>query len=74
MRGFHHPADRLLRVAVKEAGLPLADAVKMLTKTPAAILGLTHKGRLAPHMDADVVAFDEEMTVRRVFAKGACVL
>lgn len=28
-------ADRLVRVATKEAGIPLIDAVKMMTETPA---------------------------------------
>jgi N-acetylglucosamine-6-phosphate deacetylase len=63
-------ADRLLRVAVKEAEISLLDAVKMLTKTPAAIMGLPHKGSLAPRMDADIVAFDEDICVKQVFARG----
>ena len=67
-------ADRLLRVAVKEAGISILDAVKMLTKTPAEILGLPHKGAIAPRMDADLVVFDEDIRVRRVFAKGTPVL
>ena len=36
-------ADRLVRVAVKEAGIPLPDAVKMMTQTPARIMGLTQE-------------------------------
>lgn len=39
-------ADRLLRVAVKEADISLCDAVKMLTQTPARIMGLKNKGLL----------------------------
>ncbi len=38
-------ADRLLRVAVKEANISLLDAVKILTKTPAAIMGLPKSDR-----------------------------
>ncbi|MBR5188518.1 MAG: amidohydrolase family protein, partial [Clostridia bacterium] len=67
-------ADRLLRVAVKEAGISILDAVKMLTKTPATIMGLPHKGALAPRMDADIVAFDDDMQIKHVFAKGEVVL
>ena len=63
-------ADRLVRVAVKEAGIPLTDAVRMITATPARIMGLTNKGSIAPGMDADLVVFDEEITVQKVFAKG----
>ena len=63
-------ADRLLRVATKEAGIPLLDAVKMITATPAAIMHLPTKGHLAPAMDADIVVFDEDINLQAVFAKG----
>ena len=66
-------ADRLVRVAVKEAGLPLLDAVKMITATPAEIMKLSKKGRIAPDMDADLVVFDEDINVRAVFAHGALI-
>jgi N-acetylglucosamine-6-phosphate deacetylase len=64
-------ADRLVRVAVKEAGIPLPDAVKMMTLTPARIMGLTGKGRLAAGMDADIVVFDGDIRIQQVFAKGS---
>jgi N-acetylglucosamine-6-phosphate deacetylase len=67
-------ADRLLRVAIKDVGISILDAVKMLTKTPAEIMGLPHKGVIAPRMDADIVAFDEDIRIRKVFAKGKPVL
>ena len=63
-------ADRLVRVAIKEAGISLPDAVKMMTLTPARIMGLPQKGRLATGMDADLVVFDEDIRVQTVFAKG----
>lgn len=63
-------ADRLVRVAVKEAGISLPDAVRMMTLTPARIMGLTGKGRLAAGMDADMVVFDQDIRVSQVFAKG----
>ncbi|MBQ3084076.1 MAG: amidohydrolase family protein [Clostridia bacterium] len=63
-------ADRLVRVAVKEAGISVVDAVYMLTETPAAIMGLQNKGRLAAGMDADLVAFDENINIKKVFAMG----
>jgi N-acetylglucosamine-6-phosphate deacetylase len=63
-------ADRLVRVAVKEAGIPLPDAVKMMTLTPARIMGLTGKGRLAAGMDADLAVVDENIQIKSVFARG----
>ena len=66
-------ADRLLRVAANEAGIPLLDAVRMLTETPAEIMGLDTKGRIAPGMDADLVLLDESLRITAVIAKGKSV-
>jgi N-acetylglucosamine-6-phosphate deacetylase len=63
-------ADRLVRVAVKEAGIPLIDAVRMMTATPARIMGLSQKGSIACGMDADLVVLDERLHVKQVFAMG----
>jgi len=63
-------ADRLVRVAVREGKIPLTDAVKMITQTPAAIMNLSRKGHLAPGMDADIVVFDGDLCIQRVFARG----
>jgi len=63
-------ADRLVRVMVKEAGVSVPEAVKMITETPAEIMGLPSKGRLAPGYDADLVVFDDDITVKAVFAAG----
>ena len=65
--------DRLLRVAVHEAGLPLPDAVKMLTSTPAEIMRLHSKGSIAYGMDADFAVFDDRIQIKDVFAKGVRV-
>lgn len=67
-------ADRLVRVAVKEVGLPLTDAVRMITQTPARVMKLASKGELSPGKDADFVAFDEDIQIRSVFAGGRLVL
>ena len=61
-------ADRLVRVAVKEAGIPILEAVRMMTSTPANIMRLSSKGRIAPYMDADIVVFDGDINVKAVFA------
>ena len=67
-------ADRLLRVAVKEAGIPMADAVRMLTAVPARVLGLTDRGTLAAGTVADLVCFDDDVNLLCVFSKGERVL
>lgn len=62
-------ADRLIRVMVEECGFAVAEAVEMLTKVPAEILGVS-KGRIAAGYDADFVVFDENITVSDVFVGG----
>ena len=48
----------------------LEAAVRMMSATPARILGLSSKGRLAPGCDADIVLFDDNVNVSRVFVGG----
>jgi N-acetylglucosamine-6-phosphate deacetylase len=65
--------DAALRVAVR-AGVPVADAARALSETPARLLGLQEKvGALEPGMDADLVVLDDELRVQAVMAKGAWV-
>lgn len=66
--------DRLLRTMVCEAGVPLSEAVKMLTTTPARLVGIDGaKGALAPGMDADLVVLDERLTARLTMVEGRIV-
>ena len=67
-------ADRLVRVMVQEAEVPMAEAVKMMTKTPAEIMGLAHKGRLEIGCDADVVVFDDTVQIQNVIVGGRQVV
>lgn len=62
-------ADRLIRTCVA-AGIPLADSVKMLTQTPARIMGLSNKGRIAVGCDADIVIFDKNIAIQSVMLQG----
>lgn len=61
--------DRLLRVCVKEAGLSVHDAVRMLTANPARILGI-NAGILEAGRLPDIVVFDDDIQVEAVFAGG----
>ncbi len=62
-------ADRLVRVMRDECGFAMADAVRMITQVPAALLGLP-KGSIAEGLDADLVVFDEQICVSDVFVGG----
>lgn len=62
-------ADSLIRVMVNECGFDIATAVKMLTEVPAKILKL-NKGRVATGCDADLIAFDDNVNIKKVFVGG----
>ena len=53
---------RILRVT-RETGIPLGDAVKMLTRVPAEIMGLSSLGRIAPGYEAVFTAFDGDLRI-----------
>ncbi|MCM8900157.1 N-acetylglucosamine-6-phosphate deacetylase [Caldicoprobacter algeriensis] len=62
--------DQALRNMVL-IGIPLEDAVKMLTEVPAYIIGIgDKKGRIKKGFDADLVILDEKLHVSKVFIKG----
>ncbi len=55
-------ADVLLKTAV-DSGCSVADAVKMLTSTPAKIMALDNLGRIAAGYDALFTVFDENLEI-----------
>jgi len=62
--------DRALRNVVA-LGVPLADAVRMLTLNPATLLGMElTKGVLAPGADADLVLLNSDLHVAGVMTRG----
>lgn len=64
-----------LQQAVLKHQVPLSDAITSVTAAPAAILGLSHKGRLAPGLDADLVLLRrDDLAIDTVFAKGRCLV
>ena len=64
-------SDRLVRTMVQIAEVPLVDAVKMVTLTPAKVLGLEYrKGIVGPGKDADLVVFDSAINVSLVLVGG----
>ena len=66
--------DRLVRNMVNMAGVPLTDAVRMMTGTPARILGIENqKGSLIPGKDADIVIFDDDIQVQNTIVNGKVI-
>jgi N-acetylglucosamine-6-phosphate deacetylase len=67
-------ADCLVRNMVNMAGVPLAEAVKMITETPAEIMGVSdRKGSLVIGKDADVVIFDDNIEIDKTIIKGKVI-
>lgn len=67
-------ADRLVRTMIKLAEVPLTDAVKMITTTPAAILGLQDKkGAVVAGKEADIVLFDDNINIHTTIVMGRIV-
>jgi N-acetylglucosamine-6-phosphate deacetylase len=52
------------------AGIPLRDAVRMATDTPAMRAGAIGKGRVAAGYDADLILFDDEINVKLIMVAG----
>lgn len=59
-----------VRFAVQAVGIPLEQALRAATSTPAAMLGLTDVGVLAPGRRADLVVLDGDLAVTGVMAGG----
>ena len=67
-------ADRLVRNMINLAGVPLPEAVRMMTVTPARILGVQdRKGSLLAGKDADIVIFDADIRIYRTIVGGKVV-
>ena len=64
-------ADRLVRTMVNIAEVPLVDAVKMMTLTPARIIRIDkNKGSIKKGKDADLIVFDENIHVSTSIVEG----
>ena len=63
--------DRCLRTTVRLLDIPVPDVLRMMTTTPATILGiLDRKGILAPGWDADVVILSPDLHVIHTITAG----
>src|SRR5690606_13242978 len=67
-------ADRLVRNMIRMADIPLVEAVRMMTLTPARIMGVdSTKGSIAIGKDADLIFFDDSINVDTTFVKGKII-
>ena len=65
--------DQAVRNVIEFTGCSLAESLTMATATPARVLGLDRKGRIAPGCDADLVILDESGHVERTLVAGKSV-
>ena len=66
--------DRLVRTAVQMAGFPMDVACRMISETPAKIMGIyDRKGSLERGKDADIIMFDDEQQLKFVMQNGNIV-
>jgi beta-aspartyl-dipeptidase (metallo-type) len=63
------------KALVKDEGIKLPDALKVITQNPAKSLKLyPKKGALQIGSDADIVVMDKDLNIEYVFAKGKCMV
>jgi len=67
-------ADRLVRTMINTAGVSLLDTIRMITETPARIMGIQDtKGSLQVGKDADLLIFDEDINIKMTMVKGSII-
>lgn len=66
--------DKLVQIMAFKANIPVADAIRMASETPANIIGIgDRKGTLQRGKDADILILDKKLNVRCVFSQGNMV-
>jgi len=63
--------DRLVRVLMQEVNLSLVQAIRAVSYLPASFMGLdAETGSIAVGKRADLVLFDKDIQIQRVFVSG----
>ena len=66
--------DTLVRTMVQKANIPLEDAIRMASETPAKVMGISdRKGTLEKGKDADIVILDDSLNIHGVWSMGQIV-
>lgn len=66
--------DDLVRTVVQKADIPLADAIRMASETPARLMGVIDRvGTLERGKDANILILDKEQRIRSVWKNGFIV-
>ncbi len=66
-------ANKLVNNMIALADVPLCDAIKMATQTPARIMKLTDRGQLREGLRADIVIFNDNIDVQLTMVSGKTV-
>ena len=66
-------SDRLVRVMHFEAEIDLCEVSKMISKTPAKVMGLTDRGEIKEGYRADLVIMDKQLNVKNVILNGKII-
>ena len=62
--------DRLYRIMARATGAGMVELSRMASTTPASVMGLSDRGRIAVGLRADLIMMDSELKMKRVFLKG----
>jgi N-acetylglucosamine-6-phosphate deacetylase len=66
--------NQMIPILTDVVGIPLVEAVWMLTLTPARVIGVQdHKGSLEPGKDADLAIFNDDFTAWHTMIGGRWV-
>lgn len=64
-------ADRLVKTMLNMAQVPMVEAIRMITHTPARIMKVDDRiGSIQVGMDADINIFDEQIQIKHTILKG----
>lgn len=67
--------NQMLPVLMNDVGIPLVDAVRMASLTPATVIGVdARKGSLEPGKDADIAIFNADFTAWEVIIRGQPII